>query len=125
MRYLGLLTLGIFVGTLLGIAVRMTTNWSDAVKVIAGIISVALSGVVFTFIQRMWGHDLGPALYMYPVGLAYSLVWLFADQAISNVKSDNLNLTLVGWLHIAGMVLATVLVLLFLLSDNFRRRLPT
>jgi hypothetical protein len=124
MGHLGLLALGVFIGTLLCIAVRKTTSWSDAVKVIVAIVGAALSGTVFTFIEKMMGTSLGPALYMYPVGLAWSLLWLYADQAIDNVKATNSNQKIVGWLHISGMVLGTVLILLLLLSKQFRDLLP-
>lgn len=124
MSYLGLLALGVFVGTLLSTAVRKTTSWSDAVKVIVAMLGAALSGTVFTFIEKMMGTTLGPALFMYPVGLAWSLLWLYADQAIENVKSSVANQQIVGWLHISGMILGTVLVLLLLLSQDFRDLLP-
>jgi len=124
MSYVGLLALGIFVGTLLCIAVRKTTNWSDAVKVIIALLGAALSGTVFTFIDKILGSTLGNAVFMYPVGLAWSLLWLFAEQAIGNVRDPNINLRIVGWLHIIGMVVATVLVLMLLLWDGFRNLLP-
>jgi len=87
-------------------------------------LGAALSGTVFTFIEKMMGTTLGPALFMYPVGLAWSLLWLYADQAIENVKSSVANQQIVGWLHISGMILGTVLVLLLLLSQGFRDLLP-
>ncbi len=124
MNYVGLLMLGVFVGTLLCIAVRQTTNWSNSVKVVVGLLGAALSGVVFTFIEKMSGGSLGDSLFMYPVGLAWSTLWLYVDQAIPNVKSSDMNLKAVGWLHIAGIILATVLVLMLLLSEDFRSLLP-
>ncbi len=125
MGHLGLLALGVFVGTLICIAVRKTTNWSDGVKVVVALLGAALSGTVFTSIQKMPGQSLGAALFMYPIGLAWSLLWLYSDQSIENIRSGNGHLKLVGWLHIAGMVLGTVLVLLLLLSKDFRGLLPT
>jgi len=124
MSYVGLLALGIFVGTLLCIAVRKTTNWSDAVKVIIALLGAALSGTVFTFIDKILGSSLGKAVFMYPVGLAWSLLWLFSEHAIGNVKDSNENLRIIGWLHITGMIIATVLVLMLLLSEGFRNLLP-
>jgi hypothetical protein len=124
MSYIGLLALGIFVGTLLCIAVRKTTNWSDAVKVVVALLGAALSGAVFTFIEWVTGGKLGSALYMYPVGLAWSLLFLYADEAVANVTSTNSKSRVVGWLHMSSMVLATVLVLLLLFSNDFRKLLP-
>jgi hypothetical protein len=124
MGHLGLLSLGVFIGTLLCIAVRKTTNWTDAVKVVVALIGAALSGTVFTFIEKIMGTTLGPALFMYPVGLAWSLVWLYADQAIDNVSSSTPNKVIVGWLHIAGMAFSTLLILLLLFSKSFRELLP-
>lgn len=125
MNYLGLLALGVFVGTLLCIAVRKTTDWSDAVKVAVAIIGAALSGTVLIFIEDKMGVTSGDAIFMYPVGLAWSLLWLYADQAIENVRSDNGNQRIVGWLHVGAMALGTVLMLLLLLSEDARKRLPT
>ncbi len=124
MRYLGLLMLGVFVGTLLCVAVRKTTNWSDSVKVVVALIGAALSGVVLIFIDKLPGIAAGEAVFMYPVGLAWSLLWLYADQAIENVKSADPNQKLVGRLHLAGMGVGTALVLLLLLSESFRELLP-
>jgi hypothetical protein len=124
MAHLGLLALGIFVGTLVCIAVRKTTNWSDGAKVIVSLLGAALSGVVFTFIQRVLGTNLGEALFMYPVGLAWSLLWLYAGQAMGNVGSGDAHVRIAGWLHIAGMILGTVLVLLLLMSEDLRNSLP-
>lgn len=124
MGFLGLLTLGVFVGTLLCAAIRKITNGSDAIKVVSAMLATALSGIVFTFIEKMMGTTLGPALFMYPVGLAYSLLWLYSDHAIENVRSPIANQQIVGWLHICGMVLGTALVLLLLLSKSFRNLLP-
>ena len=125
MSYVGLLALGMFVGTLISIAVRQTTNWSDTIKVVVGMLGAALSGTVFTFIEKLLGTSLGAALFMYPVGLAWSLLWLYADQAVENVLGKDINQKIVGWLHIVGMVLGTLLVLALLLSKNFRDLLPT
>ena len=124
MSYIGLLSLGIFVGTLLCVAVRKTTEWTDAIKSIVAMIGVALSGVVFTFIEKILGASIGPAVFMYPVGLAWSMLWLFGDICLENLKSEHSHQKLLGWLHLCGMVFATLLVLLLLFSEGFRDRLP-
>lgn len=123
MAYLGFLALGVFVGTLICVAIGKTTNWTDAVKLVTALIGAALSGVVFTFIQWMHNQSFGPSIFMYPVGLAWSLIWLYAYEALINLKEKG-NLQIIGWLHISGMVIATVLVLLLLLSKDFRNLLP-
>lgn len=125
MSFLGLLTLGVFVGTLIGISVKKTTDWSDSVKVIVGLIGAAFSGVVFGFIEKMLGTNLGDSLFMYPVGLTWSLIWIEAEQAVKNVRSNNFSQKIIGWLHIGAIVLGTVLVLLLLLSEDFRNLLPS
>lgn len=124
MSYLGLLCLGVFVGTLLCIAVRKTTDWSDAVKVVVAMLGAALSGTVLIAIKGWIGVSAGDEIFMYPVGLAWSLLWLYTDQAIENVRSPVVNQQIVGWLHVGGMILGTVLVLLLLLSNDLRKRLP-
>ncbi|MEI8573640.1 hypothetical protein U737_19415 [Methylomonas sp. LW13] len=124
MGHLGMLALGVFIGSLICIAVRKTTNWSDAAKVVVALIGAALSGTVFTFIEKILGTSLGAAMFMYPVGLAWSLVWLYADQSIEHIKSTDSNQRTAGWLHIAGIILGTIFVLLLLLSESFRALLP-
>lgn len=124
LSYVGLLTLGIFVSTLVGIGVRRTTNWSDAGKVVGALLGAALSGSVFTFIQTAYGAPLGEAVFMYPVGLAYGLSWLFADEITRNISSDNRGRQIAGCLHLLGIVLGTVFVLLLLVSPKFREGLP-
>ena len=124
MSHLGLLALGVFVGTLICVAVRKTTNWSDAVKVIIALLGAALSGIVFTFIETLLGTSLGSALFMYPIGLAWSMLWLNPEGLIKRATSDNLNERIIGWLNIGGAAIATILVLLLVFSEKVRSMLP-
>ena len=126
MGYLGMLALGAFVGSLVCIAIRKMTTWKDPVKVLTALLSAALAGSAFTFIQKVFGTEMNQgAIYMYPVGLLWSLTWLYADQAVDHVSSAEHSKKVIGWVHVAGIVLATSLVLLLLLSKSFRELFPT
>ena len=126
MGYLGMLALGAFVGSLVCIAIRKMINWKDPVKVLTALLSAALAGSAFTFIQKTFGTDPNQgAIYMYPVGLLWSLTWLYADQAVEHISSAQHSKKVIGWLHVAGIILSTALVLLLLLSESFRGLFPT
>ncbi|WP_445372051.1 hypothetical protein ACH518_04700 [Methylomonas sp. HW2-6] len=124
MKYVGLLALGIFVGTIIAICVQKTaSDFADLAKIITAILSAALSGVVFSFIEKFMKTPLGDALFMYPIGLAYSLLFAYAGTAMDNIKQDG-GLQFLGCLHVLAMAIGTLLVLLFLFSKRFRALLP-
>ena len=125
MQYVGLLLLGIFVGTIIAIGVQnIKYGGANLSKFLASVFGAAFSGVVFGFIEKLMNTHLGDALFMYPIGLAYSLLFAFAGTAMKNISETKLDLKILGWLHVGAMALGTLLVLLFLFSSGFRSLLP-
>jgi len=124
MEALGMLALGTFVGSVIATGIRKTQDWSDLQKVLTTLISAALAGGVFTFLEYLGGNALGKALFLYPVGLLLGLAWLSAETAVANVQGANGPARVAGWLHIVGLVVITLLAVLTLLSSRFRGLLP-
>ena len=124
MKYFGLLTLGVFIGSIISIAVKKNTNWSNVQSYIWSIIGAACSGAVFTFIQYLGGLSLGDAIFMYPIGLLIGLMWILSGNAIENLKSENRSIRLFAILHIVGVLIFSILVLMILFIPGFINILP-
>ena len=107
MQSLGMLALGTFIGWVVSYGLLQVTNWANPGNVFSAVISAAVAGGVFTFIQFLGGPNLGTALFMYPLGLAYgalcaALIWVGQER------------TLVMILHILGFTVASALLLALL-----------
>jgi hypothetical protein len=118
MAGLGLTCLGAFIGYVITYALLQITDWSHPGNVLSSVISVAVAGAVFTFIQWLGGRSLGSALFMYPVGLAYgalctNLRWVTLEQIGFNFAS----------LHIVAFTIASLLLIALIVSPGFRQRL--
>jgi hypothetical protein len=83
------------------------------------VVSAAVAGGIFTFIQKLNGDSPGVAPFVYPVGLAYGA--LCAN--IRWVTGDDVNWWIAG-LHIGAFAFASVTLLLLFLSARFRSLLP-
>lgn len=116
-----MLFLGIFVGTIITVGVIKTKDWTKLQGLLVTLLGSALSGSVFGFIDYLGGQRLGDALFNYPVGLVLGMMWAFVAEAAENIRRGY---PWLGWLHIAGVVLATILTLLILFSPAFRKLLP-
>jgi hypothetical protein len=119
MSWLGLLMLGAFVGFVVTYGLREVRDWSNPANVFSAVVSAAVSGGVFVFIQWLGGEKLGEALFMYPVGLAYGALCV----NLRWVTGQNANGT-IAYLHIFGFAVASILLALLLLSNDFRQLLP-
>ena len=119
MSWLGLLMLGAFIGYVVTYGLRQVSDWSKPSNVFSAVISAAVSGGVFVFIQWLGGEKLGQALFMYPVGLAYGALCV----NLRWVTGQNVNRVIAN-LHILGFAAASILLLLLLLSSEFRKLLP-
>ena len=120
MIWLGMFTLGAFIGFIVAYGLQKITDWSNPGNVFSAIISAAVAGGVFTFIQFLGGEKLGTALFLYPVGLAYgalcnNLRWLTRPDINRSIAT----------LHIVGFSVASILLLLLFLWPPFRAWLPT
>ncbi len=113
MQSLGMLALGTFIGCVVSYGLLQVTNWANPGNVFSAVISAAVAGGVFTFIQFLGGPSLGVALFMYPLGLAYgalcaALIWIGQERVPIMI------------LHILGFTVASALLLALLLSSDFR-----
>lgn len=124
MKYFGLLTLGVFIGSIISIAVNKNTNWSNIHSYIWSIIGSALSGAVFSFIQYLGGLTLGDALFMYPIGLLVGLMWVMNSNAVENLKSGNKLIKVFAVLQIVGVFIFSIIVLMILFLPGFKDILP-
>jgi hypothetical protein len=120
MIWLGMLMLGAFIGFIIAYGLQKITDWSQPGNVFSAIISAAVAGGIFTFIQFLGGEKLGTALFLYPVGLAYGALC----NNLRWVTGPNINRTIAS-LHIAGFCIASILLLLLFLWPAFRSWLPS
>jgi hypothetical protein len=84
--------LGAFIGYVVVYGLRQITDWNRPQNVFTAVISAAVAGGVFTFIQYLGGVDLGVGLFFYPLGLAYgalctNLAWLTQPNAPRGVRN--------------------------------------
>jgi hypothetical protein len=120
MAALGLFMLGAFIGFVVVYGLRAVTDWSNLGKVLTAVISAAVAGGVFTFIQRIGGSTLGDSLFYYPLGLAYGALCIQLTWITSSASGNNSYRNL----HILGFAIASILVLALFLSPSLRSRLP-
>ena len=116
MDYLGMFALGGFVGSLVTFGLRFIGNFPTFAKALTMILGAALSGTVLLFIDRL---DTGRAMGAYCVGLLISLMWSYARVAMDNLKSSSPAFRALGWAHIVGVVLATLVAAALVLPPAF------
>jgi hypothetical protein len=119
MAWLGLFCLGAFIGYVTTFGLHKITDWAKPGNVLTAVISAAVAGAVFTFIQFLGGSSLGTALYLYPVGLAYgalctNLRWVTEPNATRWVAV----------LHVLAFTAASVALVLLFVAKWFRDLLP-
>ena len=108
MKTLGMLTLGIFIGWVVSYGLLQIHNWDRPANVYTAVISEAVSGGVFVFIQYLdKASSVGDALFMYPVGLAYGSLCNSLGSIGYSAETPMV------WLHIAAFFLASGLLLAF------------
>ena len=118
MDYLGLFSLGAFVGAIATFGLRFMKDaqtWKQGLFVM---IAATLSGTAILFVDRFRNSE---ALGAYPLGLLISLMWAYADVAIANIKSDGKPSRIVGWLHLIGVTLASLIAAALVLPPAVRK----
>ena len=124
MSFIGMLALGIFVGSIISIGVLKTTDWSKLQGLFVTILGSALSGAVFAFINYLGGTKLGDAVFLYPLGLLLALMWAYARAAAQHIQAPDKSLRLLGWLHLVGLLIVTGATTSLLFSPSLRELLP-
>jgi hypothetical protein len=119
MRWLGMFCLGGFMGFVICFGLTQITDWSNPGTIFSAVVSTAIAGGTFTFIQWLNGDTPGVAPFFYPVGLAYGA--LCAN--IRWVTGDDINWWIAG-LHIGAFAFASVALLLLFVCPPFRKVLP-
>jgi hypothetical protein len=114
---LGLCATGIFVSFLIIWCLRRISpgGWKNPLSILSGAIGLAFAGVVGYFIKEL---NPGAILGFYPVGLAYGAFCINATWAVETKDSK------VSISYMVALGVATVLLLLLLLSEDFRNLLP-
>ena len=106
MDYLGLFSLGAFVGTIAALGIRYIKDIDQWQKVLAAVLPAVLSGVALAFVDRF---KYSPAIGCYPLGLVVALMWTYADVGAENFTNGrNRSTKAVGFLHILAAGLVTV-----------------
>ncbi|MGA7814530.1 hypothetical protein [Caballeronia sp.] len=118
MDFLGLFALGGFVGSIVTYGLRFVQGYDVFVRSITTILAAALSGTAIVFIDRFSAHT--SALGAYCVGLVIALMWAYSRIAVEHIGSDKPEIRLLGWAHIFGMVLSSVIAAALVLPPAFR-----
>jgi hypothetical protein len=119
MTSLGMFALGAFIGFVIAYGLTKITDWKNPASVFSAVISAAVAGGVFTFIQYLGGQSIGAALFLYPVGLAYGALC----SNLRWVTEQNIN-PYIASLHVLAFAAASILLLVWFLYPPFRDLLP-
>lgn len=116
MAALGLLILGAFVGYIITYALKKVGDWTNPVATLTGILSAAVAGTLFAFMEKY--ASIGESIFYYPIGLGYGalcngLEWVAQDD-MSPLK----------WLHLAAFAAASVAIVALMFSESLRGLLP-
>jgi hypothetical protein len=121
MAYIGMLALGAFIGGLLIIGLDFMRSRNEFQKILFTVLGAAFSGVVMEFVRwvaRTADSDVRRGISAYPLGLLLALLWWYAaGNAIPNIKGAN---RFLGWLHLIGVVIITVVVTTLVLPPAYR-----
>lgn len=115
MDYLGLLTLGAFLGSIAALGARHINSVATWQKFLLAILPAVLSGVTIAFVDRF---KYSPAIGCYPLGLIVAFLWTYSDVAVKNIAGLPTEANVpasggfkgqraIGILHLAASTLAT------------------
>jgi hypothetical protein len=116
--YLGLFSLGAFVGAIVTYGLRFIDGFSSFAQAVTLILAAALSGTSIVFLDRFANKT--PALGAYAVGLMVALMWAYAKVGVENITSENPSLRVLGWAHIVGVVIVSVAAAALVLPGAYR-----
>src|SRR5262249_10453111 len=116
MYYVGLFSLGCFVGTLATFGLKFMTDAETWKQGLATMITATLAGSAALFVERFRTSD---ALGAYCVGLLIALMWTYSDVAVKNMKSTDPTSKILGWLQLTGIVLVSAMAAVLVLPTAF------
>lgn len=124
MPAVGMLVLGAYLGFVSIYALMKVEDWSNPIATLGGVIASVLAVTVFTIFE-VAVTPIGDAIYFYPVGLGIGalcagLRWMGSLSDVTSIA----NLPRLAIWHIAGCVVAGVLVLVLVFSPTVRSLLP-
>lgn len=111
MSYVGMLCFGLFVGSMITLALNMLpSNFGAVWKAVVAILGAVSSGAVFNFIKFLL--DTGApkdSVYAYPIGLFITIIWYMGQYAIIWIQSPDATRNFLGWLGLVGIIAVTTL----------------
>lgn len=118
-EYVGMLSMGAFVGGILNFGLKHINDNKAFQKVATTILGAAFSGVVFVFLQYVYGKQTDPSflrsVFMYPVGLILSLLWSQIVETIEErITSSKPSKRILGWAHVLAVSIASIAIVVLL-----------
>lgn len=118
LEFIGMFCLGAFVAGVMNYGLSNIKDTDTFSKVSASIFGAAFSGIIFIFLEfllkKQESGDVASfkSVFMYPVGLLLSLLWLQMNETIDKriLANGEPSKQIVGWLHFIGLSALTVLI---------------
>jgi hypothetical protein len=120
MANLGMLMLGVFVGTFLTLGIGVIDSQDSWAKMVGTVLGAAFGGVVMVFIDKWSTEPIGNAKYMYPVGLALMVPWFYMKQVMELVRSPDELIRGIGKLGLGAIAVFTVAVAILVIPHAFK-----
>ena len=120
MSFLGMLSLGLFVGGVIGLVMAADPKPSSTVNSFSAILGAAIGGGLGAFIQFI-ETPLQDEVYAYPMGLVLGFIWPFVTGSWLLVREEGgPKKHPLAVVHIAAVVLVTVLTFLLIMFPQVR-----
>jgi len=121
MDFLGMLALGLFVGTIISLGIYNTKvdAWQKLGTMLSVTLGAAFGGTVFIFLEALGGKTLGAARFMYPVGLILGMMWVYIRWAEEQMESGTPLEKKLGLGHLVLVLFITAVVLVIVVMAFF------
>jgi hypothetical protein len=119
MAFAGMLALGIFVGGIVTLGLKLAGNsTADFIKIMGAVLTATFSGVVIEYMSKFSAiasdSKGAQSFFMYPIGLLVALLWLYFDAVW---KQEN---SFVRYGGVFAIVLITIVAALLALVPRVR-----
>lgn len=122
--YIGFFSLGAFISGILNYGLKLLTSIKDFQTFVAIVGSLAFAGGVYAFLQylnedKFTAND-KQAIYMYPIGLVVSLLWLQVKNSITEfiIGGNSIILKVIGYSHLIFVSLITIYLIINMFNKN-------